>query len=187
MILQIDRLTLPGSRLALPREDGPRTEATLHAMAFLAKHAAGMASVQTIARAIVDDARVKGIPPARELFDFLKHRVHFKRDPAGVEQVRHPEDLLRYMADNGGEVEGDCDDRATLAAALLLAMGHPPAMVAFAVIAREGAGRWEHVHYAILAGRNVIPFDPQEVDRPGVWHAGTFHKLIFPLSKALTP
>lgn len=175
----------PSLSIALPIEDSARVEATLYSMGAVAIHAARQHPVRVLAEAITADARNAGHTPVRHLWDFLRSHITFERDPFDVELVRHPVDIIASIVAQGGAAV-DCDDLATLAAALMLAMGVPPRSVAFAVIAREGAGRWEHVHYAFIPpvpGAKPIPYDPQETKAPGKWHAGTYHKLIFPLSK----
>lgn len=67
----------------------------------------------------------------------------------------------------------DCDDVATLGAALLLAAGIPPV---FIVTGRAkdrdpgtGAVKLRHVFYGARIGDQVMPFDPQERVPPGRW------------------
>lgn len=59
---------------------------------------------------------------ARELRRWLALHTYFLEDPEGVELVRDPTRMLAEI-EQRGESGGDCDDVATLAAALGLASG----------------------------------------------------------------
>lgn len=52
-----------------------------------------------------------------KLFEFVKYRIRYVRDIAGVETVQTPVKTLQYAA-------GDCDDKAVLLATLLESIGH---------------------------------------------------------------
>jgi transglutaminase-like putative cysteine protease len=52
------------------------------------------------------------------LFSFVKNSVRYVRDINGVETIQTPLKTLEYA-------QGDCDDKATLLAALLESLGHP--------------------------------------------------------------
>jgi transglutaminase-like putative cysteine protease len=64
----------------------------------------------------------RGIPQkayteeARALTDFVKNKIRYTRDVNGIETVQTPLKTLEYGA-------GDCDDKATLLAALLESIG----------------------------------------------------------------
>lgn len=60
--------------------------------------------------------------------EWLRTRVFFRHDPHGAELLRTPDFLLTEVFRNGS-AEGDCDDVATLAAALGLAAGLPARFV----------------------------------------------------------
>lgn len=59
----------------------------------------------------------------RALFSFVRDRVRYVMDPNGVETLATPARLLRTKT-------GDCDDKVTLLASLLEAIGHPTRFVA---------------------------------------------------------
>jgi transglutaminase-like putative cysteine protease len=137
---------------------------------------AGVVSTLWVMRACVDDAVESGGPvvrlatriaaqagkgtarQVRAVYDFLRRAVVFKRDAVALEHVRHP-DQLALEIDAQGRTAGDCDDVATLGAALLRAMGVRPALVLASV--RE-SGAFHHVLFAAdVAGRWVM-LDPQE-------------------------
>jgi transglutaminase-like putative cysteine protease len=54
---------------------------------------------------------------------WVRDNIRFQRDPEDFELVQTPEKTLEYGA-------GDCDDKATLLAALLKAQGHPAQFIA---------------------------------------------------------
>lgn len=54
----------------------------------------------------------------RALWSFVKNNIRYTLDVNGVETVQTPVKTLEYGA-------GDCDDKATLLAALLESIGHP--------------------------------------------------------------
>src|SRR5690242_19255940 len=94
---------------------------TLGEMRRLARAAAN--AVTPIAQSIVGSA---GTSTERwqRLRDWLAAHVRFLDDPVGIELVRTPlEQLRRIKLD--GVMRGDCDDVATLSAALAKALGFP--------------------------------------------------------------
>lgn len=67
---------------------------------------------------------VASLPPRqwfaqiRALHEFVRDEIRYVRDPVDLETVATPEKTLELRA-------GDCDDKSTLLAALLIAIGHP--------------------------------------------------------------
>lgn len=94
----------------------------------------------------------------RRVYDWMMRSVRFKKDLFGVENVRHPDQLIVEIA-NAGVTSADCDDVATLGAALVRAMGFPAVIT---VVARSPQGPFEHVYFGALIGGKRIPMDPQE-------------------------
>lgn len=74
---------------------------------------------------------VSGLPPRqwfaeiRALQHFVRDEIRYLRDPVNMERVATPEMTLEVR-------QGDCDDKATLLAALLDSIGHPARFVALA-------------------------------------------------------
>lgn len=72
---------------------------------------------------------VSGLPARKwfseidALHQFVRDQIRYVRDPEGYELVQTPEKTL----ENG---QGDCDDKATLLAALLKSLGHPARFIA---------------------------------------------------------
>ncbi len=82
---------------------------------------------QTIRNKALD--LVSGLPPRqwmaeiRALHAFVKDQIRYVRDPVGLELVQSPDKTIEIA-------QGDCDDKATLLAALLTATGHPARFIA---------------------------------------------------------
>lgn len=101
---------------------------TLKIMADLAR--AAERSPTQYARAKANEIyRAAGIRPrqytqeARALQSWVQNNIRYVRDPVNVELVQSPEVTLKLLT-------GDCDDQATLLAAMLTATGHPSQFVA---------------------------------------------------------
>lgn len=81
---------------------------------------------------------VQSCPPhaeaccAQAIRDYVSGAVWFQRDPLGVENITHPLDHMQRLADPAAHVVGDCDDAATLSAALGMAVGLPARFIALA-------------------------------------------------------
>lgn len=82
----------------------------------------------------------RGLPPRqwfaeiRAVHEFVRDSIRYLRDPATMERIATPEQTLKSM-------QGDCDDKATLLAALLDSIGHPTRFVAIGL----GGGPFSHV------------------------------------------
>lgn len=104
------------------------TKATLRIMRDFVR-----ASVRNPAQVVRQKAEslVGGLPPRqwfqeiRALHEFVRDEIRYLRDPVGIERVATPEATLEIA-------QGDCDDKATLLAALLDSIGHPSRFVAVA-------------------------------------------------------
>lgn len=108
----------------------------------------------------------------RALWLWLTGHVEFERDPAGVELVRHPLDMLTEVL-RSGTARGDCDDMTALVCAVLHVAGYRPVVV---TVGKEVNGRYQHVFAGVrtgtkLARASVFPLDAQEKVPPGQWPA----------------
>lgn len=109
-----------------PGRDG--VIATLRHMRQFAR-ASLKTSDQTVRRVANQIFKNKGVPPRKwlreigALHEFVRDSIRYVRDPDGVELVQEPDATLKLAY-------GDCDDKSTLLAALLLATGHPCRFVA---------------------------------------------------------
>lgn len=72
---------------------------------------------------------------AQRLNDYVRDEIRYVGDINGVEVIHEPAILLEIGA-------GDCDDKATLLAALLLAIGHQPRYVAVSLDGQEFCHVW---------------------------------------------
>lgn len=79
--------------------------------------------------------------PLAAIRRFLLERVRFRHDPEGVELIAAPLVQLGAIRDRGASA-GDCDDVATLGAALGLAAGYP---ARFVVLRFDPGAPFEHV------------------------------------------
>ena len=114
---------------------------TLELMAELVRRPG--AAVQEVAAAIAAGAPGDGFPAA--LREWLVAHVFQEQDPRNVELVRSPEYSLAIIEERGS-VAGDCDDVATLSAAIGRAAGFPVRFIALA----WGAD-YSHVYAEIMA------------------------------------
>lgn len=125
---------------------------TLGTMEAIARKGARSPLLQGLARRIVGSGTpVDG--PAR-LRAWIGSRVGYRDDPPGVEMLTAPE-ILTARALAGEPSGGDCDDVATLAAALGLAGGYPARFV----VASFGPWPYEHVWTELHDGRRWVELD----------------------------
>lgn len=120
----------------------PGTVATLEVMAELAHEGARDRLLKQAARHIVGYTTGSPLGRARAIRAFLARHVRFYPDPFELELVSAPRLQLEHIRTDG-YVTGDCDDIATLGAALGLASGLP---ARFVVLAFDPSGPWEHVY-----------------------------------------
>lgn len=164
--------------LSGPLPSGDRgTTRTLEYMRTMVLAGAKQRVVRETAINIVRGAGALEHKPLRQLaalFRFVRDRVMFIGDVAGVETLQSPRYTLHTMA-------GDCDDRATLLAALARSIGIP-AELRFRVIAAnpQFPRSFSHVYVvARLLGRD-IPLDPTYhhngfgFEYPGALRTGDF-------------
>jgi|GEM_PF-4014156 len=109
-----------------------------------------------------------------ELFDYVKGRTRFRRDPVGTETLRSPFDVLGLQPGTLTPIAAhgwaDCDDVAVLLAAVLLAMHErdPRFSVRFVFARPVGAAEPTHVFVEAFHPRSGwIALDPLFTNRPG--------------------
>jgi len=85
------------------------------------------------------------------IFDYVQKNIRYLQDIADVETLQTPLITMQYEA-------GDCDDKATLLAALLESIGHKTRFVA----AGFNGGDIEHVFVETLIANIWVPLDPTE-------------------------
>ena len=139
---------------------------TLDQMRRLALEGAQQFGVRHTALRILQAAGVQGHDTLAELqafYLFVRDRITFRGDIAGVETLQSPRATLEFRA-------GDCDDKAILLVALARAVGIN-ATLAFRVAALNPVrpGSFSHVYVvAKVAGRD-IPLDPTYGNTPMGW------------------
>jgi transglutaminase-like putative cysteine protease len=97
---------------------------TLHHMRRIAREARRDFFIRRKAEQII--AHIPGkdwVGEARAIHAFVRDEIIYRLDPNETEMIRTPAKVLEAGI-------GDCDDKATLAAALLEAAGHPARFVA---------------------------------------------------------
>jgi len=159
--------------LKLARGDAG-TDQTIGAMIGLIEATDAAGIVAALARRMREEARDgRGGENGSILYvlwDWLKDAVRFRPDPRGTELTRSPDQLITEIASHG-YTWGDCDDLATLTAALLRAMGLRPVLI---VCGRSPApADFEHVCAGLVAQTHkpngCEPFDAQESYAPFEW------------------
>lgn len=90
----------------------------------------------------------------RALFDWVRERVRFTADVAGVETLAYPGFTLRRKS-------GDCDDQTALLCSLLESIGYPTRLV-IAGYQPDDPSRWEHVYCQVFTGAEWIDCEPIE-------------------------
>ncbi len=155
--------------IELPRDPDQRVYATMQAIAGMVDEAHKMPYVVQVAGLIrsmaADSMPPEGIPADLfELFRVIRRRFAFKKDPPGVELVRFADYWADRLLRTRGRLRGDCDDIAAFAAAVVKVLGYQPSLI---VTGPTKTGRFTHIFYGARIGGVVVPFDPQEMPRPG--------------------
>ncbi|MCS6947865.1 MAG: transglutaminase-like domain-containing protein [Steroidobacteraceae bacterium] len=117
--------------------DGPEgTRATLRAMAAFVREYRSHPQIRELAMRLVSELPSESFSDEiAALHRFVRDHVRYTLDVRDVETVQSPIETLRLM-------QGDCDDKAVLLAALLESIGHPSRFVAYAF---EQPDVYEHV------------------------------------------
>ncbi len=109
---------------------------------------------QRIRKTALNIFRDRGVPGRNwnaqlvALMDFVQNGITYVKDPVGLELVQAPERTLDIAY-------GDCDDKSTLLAALLMATGHP---ARFTVVGFKG-GPYSHVLVEAKSGKRWVPME----------------------------
>lgn len=85
----------------------------------------------------------------RAVFNFVRDHVRYVRDVRGIETLQTPLVTLELE-------QGDCDDKSTLLASLLEAIGHPTRFVA---VGYGKPGQFSHVYVESRIGARWLPLD----------------------------
>lgn len=145
--------------------------ATLYEMRRFAREAVRAPSQTVRVKAL---ELVRHLPPRHwrgqiaALQKFVQETIRYVRDPPGLELVATPEKTLELG-------QGDCDDQATLLAALLESIGHP---ARFMAIGLRGMS-FSHVLVQTLDGLKWITVETIVPKAPGWFPPGvTSHYIL---------
>ena len=136
------------------------TRATLKVMRSLARagsaHPTVIRAAQDAVRNVVERDDAASIAA---ILDDVRRRMRYTRDPLGTETVKAPWVVID-SSDLHGPEPMDCDDAATVASAMLGAVGIPTKFIVVAADARR-PDDYSHVYLAALTSRNTwLPIDP---------------------------
>jgi transglutaminase-like putative cysteine protease len=95
--------------------------------------------IERAVRIIFDEPQHDQLAEITAIFHFVRGRIRYVRDVAGVETLADPRTTLKRLV-------GDCDDQATLLAALLESVGYSTRFVLGAYASQE----FEHVFTQVL-------------------------------------
>lgn len=178
--------------MTLPPGDAG-TDCTIAAMKAVADHAAATsARVKLLAQHLLTKAPAYAHWQGVLLYDWLRANLTFSRDPAAIESVRSPDQLLAQIG-RDGVARTDCANLATLAAAVGKRLGWRTAFIT--ISRRPRPATMEHVFYGRLFaspnqlpfcfGENVrptdlVPYDPQEGIEPGKMASPIARLRVYP-------
>ncbi len=127
---------------ALP-EGAAGIRATLDAMIRAARAASTTLEVRDLAESIIRNVPAKDYAgELTALQCWVRSNIRYTRDPYTAEALKTPAALLESP-------QGDCDDQATLIAALAMSVGFPARMVAIGTVAPMV---FEHVYAEVKLG-----------------------------------
>ena len=135
--------TLPQTLHEIP--DGPEgIRQTLKAMRGLARAGSQSPQVRQIVQVLTRDLKQKEwLGEITRIHEFVRDHIRYIRDPSGTELLQTPEATLQLGS-------GDCDDKSSLTAAMLLSIGHPARFVAIG----PAPGLFKHVFVETRIARN---------------------------------
>ncbi len=105
---------------------------------------------------------------AQLILDWVRNNIRYVLDTNGQELLHSPVKLLEKQA-------GDCDDMATLAAAMLESIGHPTRFVACGFV----PGDLSHVFVETRIGGSWVALDPTENGPLGWSPPGQCERYVF--------
>lgn len=137
--------------------DGDKgTMQTLGVMRRLARDGAKDLAVRETAISVLESTRARAHDTMAELcalYRYVRDRVRFTRDIVNVETLQSPRYTLKVMS-------GDCDDRATLLAALCMSVGIPCRLNFKVVAANPRTNQFSHVYVTANVNGREIGMDP---------------------------
>lgn len=152
MNVKVEHYTIPWGNAGIRR--------TLRKMGQLARHdLSHPLLVQTTGRILADSTGPAD--QARRIREFLTVYVRFLPDPSGLELVRSPVFMLREIEAHG-QTQGDCDDVATLGAAMGLAVDLP---ARFVVLSFKPHAPFSHVFTELATPAGWLELDTTAPDQ----------------------
>ncbi len=149
MFLNLGDLPPPTARLVSIPGGPAGVRATLKLMARLTRKGKSTLPVRMAAQQITQHLRQRdSAGEVNALHEFVRDRIRFVRDVRGLETLQDPERTLQLKS-------GDCDDKSTLLAALLEAIGFRTRFRAVAF--RPGV--FSHVFPEVQLGKRWIPLE----------------------------
>lgn len=141
------------SSLAMIPEGAAGIRATLDAMIRAARAASTTLEIRDLAESIVVAVPSKDYySEIRAIQQWTKAHIRYTRDPITTETLKLPHALLTNP-------QGDCDDQATLVAALAMAIGFPARFVAIGV---HDPSVFEHVYAEVKLGDEWVSVETTE-------------------------
>ena len=145
------------------------TKATLQAMVKLARSFKRDAGIMQLARELV-----RGLPQydrvgeIKALHAFVRDHIRYTNDPSGVELLQTPRATLEMGT-------GDCDDKSTLLAALLLSIDRPARFVALGF---KPFSAYQHVLVETRNGKGWMPLETIKNVEAGWGPKGVMKRMI---------
>jgi hypothetical protein len=127
------------------------TKITLQAMQKFVRASLQSQKLRLLTLTLLRDSRVdshKATQAARAIFYWVRSKIQYVNDPIGIETVQSPEITLQIRA-------GDCDDHATLVAAMAMSIGIP---TRFVVIGPDPEN-FGHVYTELKIDGSWLPAD----------------------------
>jgi transglutaminase-like putative cysteine protease len=168
MLLDLAALPPPTARLLTIPDGIAGVRATLKLMARAASDGKKHLNVRIAALEITQPIQQRDfISEVKSLHAFVRDRIRYVRDVAGVETLQTPERTLALKA-------GDCDDKSILLAALLESIGHKTRFhaVGFA------PGKFSHVYPEVRVRTSWLPLEVTEPWEPGRAPRAVEHMII---------
>ncbi len=135
-------------------EGSGNASTTLRRMRTLVRDAARTRDIIETARSIVRYVGPRDyFAQAQRLREWLAAHLRFTRDPKGVELLQTPAHMLTEIRKQS-YVIGDCDDAATLSAALATAIGFPCYIEAVAFFSKSAP--YQHVYTLVQVDRSTL-------------------------------
>lgn len=140
----------------------PGTNQTLDWMAALVRRDARDLQLRQFALSLVGDCGGHDFfCEIESLYNFVRDRITYRRDPVQVESVQDAKRTLFVFK------TGDCDDLVVVLATLLATLGHRSR---FVVLGRTRE-KYTHVYLEVLTSRGWLPLDPTPEQATAGWEA----------------